>query len=197
MKGKLITLYGINNIGKSTHSKRLLNNLRKKGFEAEYVKYPVYEIEPSGPFINNVLRGGSEQKISEEELQMWFVINRFQFERKLLKWLEAGKHVVAEDYIATGISWGVAKGMDLDWSKSINKYLLKEDLAIYMHGKRDKSAIESDHIHENNQELINKTKLVLEQLAKENSWPRVEVQEKFEDTEDLIWKVVDDFLSKS
>ena len=82
MKGKFITIYGINNIGKSTHVRLLCAHLRKKGYKAVWLKYPVKNVEPSGAFLEKTIRGGNAQKISEAELQLWFILNRFQFQPK-------------------------------------------------------------------------------------------------------------------
>ena len=104
-----ITLYGINNIGKTTHTVRLVKRLKKAGYDAVRIKYPVYDVHPSGDFLNKVLRSGESQMLSEEELQLWFVLNRTQFQPILKGWLDAGKIVVAEDYTGTGIAWGTTQ----------------------------------------------------------------------------------------
>ena len=113
-KGKFITIYGINNIGKSTQARMLVDRLNKEGCKTEYWKYPVYDLKPTGPFINSVLRS-KKQKISEEEMQIWYVLNRFQKQPELEKKLDERISIVAEDYIGTGIAWGYAKGADLEW----------------------------------------------------------------------------------
>lgn len=192
-RGKFITIYGINNIGKTTHAKKLVAKLKSEGNKSIYVKYPVYDEEPSGVFIDKILRD-KEQKIPEDELQLWFVLNRYQYQPKLEKLLEEGYIVVAEDYIGTGIAWGTAKDLDTQWLEAINSKLLKEDLAIMMEGKRDVSAKEDVHVHEQNDELIKKCIDVHSQLADKYAWKRVELQEKIPNTARLIWDIVDDFL---
>ena len=194
MKGKLITIYGINNIGKTTHSKRLAETLEEKGFKSKYVKFPVYDVKPSGTFIDKVLRA-ERQEISEEELQMWFVLNRYQFQPTIEKWLEEGYIVVAEDYTGTGIAWGMAKGLDEEWLECVNGRLLKEDLAIMMMGERSLHAKEDVHVHEQNDKLIGKCVQTHVYLAEKYDWRRVQLQEKVPDTAKLIWNVVDDFLA--
>ena len=47
MKGKLIVLYGINNIGKTTQSDLLAEYLSKNNFDVEQIKLPDYALEPS------------------------------------------------------------------------------------------------------------------------------------------------------
>lgn len=187
-KGKFITIYGINNIGKSTQAKLLVERLSNEGHKAKYVKYPVYDLMPTGPFLNKVLRGDGEQKISEDELQLWFILNRYQFEPRVKEWLKEGYIVVAEDYIGTGIAWGTAKGLDKNWLKNANKYLLKEDFAIMLEGKRDLRAQEKNHVHEQNDLLVEKCTKVHEELAEEFGWKKIRVQDKIEDTARDIWE---------
>lgn len=194
-RGKLITLYGINNIGKSTQCKILIDNLKKHGHDAVYIKYPVYSLEPTGVFINKVLReSGGRQNITEDQLQMWFTLNRYQFEPELKQMLNEGKIVIAEDYVGTGLAWGSAKGASLEWLTELNKYLLKEDFAIYLKGKRNVQATEASHIHENNNELLEATQFIYDNLAEKYEWSKVMVKPSIGETADDIWKAVDKFL---
>ncbi len=178
-------------MGKSTHAKRLVDRLNENGQKAKYVKYPVYTLEPSGPFINKILRGGV-QHISEKELQLWFVVNRHQFEEEVEKWLKEGCIVIAEDYVGTGMAWGMAKGLSEQWLETINDGLRTEDLAILMTGDRVKSATEKGHVHEENDELIGKCYEKLQYLADKHGWKKIALQEKQEDTANMIWNLVND-----
>ncbi|MBT7483493.1 hypothetical protein HN748_01055 [Candidatus Peregrinibacteria bacterium] len=191
----LITVYGINNIGKTTHTKRLVERLRDEGHDAVRVKFPVYDVHPSGDYLNTLLRSGGSQMISEEELQLWFVINRYQFQPTLEKWLKEGKIVVAEDYVATGIAWGTAKGASMVWLENLNKHLRKEDLTIFIDGQRTLRAVEEGHIHENDHDLVEKCRKVHYELEKKHGWHRIELQEKKDDTFKLIWDFVAPKLS--
>lgn len=192
-KGAFITIYGINNIGKSTHVRILVDRLRKEGYSVVALKYPVYDLEPTGPFINRVLRKG--HKVDEMELQMWFALNRYQFESVLKRWLSEGKIVIAEDYTGTGIAWGTAKGADEKWLIQLNRYLLKENLALLLEGKRFLHSKEKGHIHESDDALVEKTRRVFLQLAKKYRWRRVRVEKKKEETSENIYKVVKKFLT--
>lgn len=193
-KGIFITIYGINNIGKSTNAKLLVEKLKNAGHKAVYLKYPVYDLEPSGPFLNKILRSRDGQKISEDELQLWFILNRYQFESSLKKLLNDGNIVIAEDYIGTGIAWGVSKGLDQEWLEDANKYLLKEDLAILLIGKRHTISKEKVHVHEQNDELFKKCANIFEMLADKFSWKKIIVQEKAEDTSNLLFNLCKKFI---
>ena len=180
MKGKFIVFYGINNLGKTTQAKKLVDYLNEKGVKAEYLKYPVYELEPSGSFINNILRGSKKQEISEEELQLWYVLNRFQYQPVLKQKLEEGVTVVAEDYSGTGVAWGVAKGADEEWLVNLNKPLLKEDVALLFDGERFLQAKEENHLHESNDELMKKSREVHLSLAEKFGWIKINANDSIE-----------------
>jgi dTMP kinase len=196
-RGTFITLYGINNIGKSTQAKILVDKLKQEGYDVIYLKYPVYSLEPTGPFINNALRNsGGVQKISEDELQMWYTLNRYQFEPTLKEYLQEGKIVIAEDYTATGLAWGSAKGASLEWLMDLNKYLLKEDLSIFLKGKRNIQAKEEGHLHESKDDIMEACQFIFENLALKLNWETVQVQPSISETADKIWKVVEKHLKK-
>lgn len=189
-RGTFITLYGINNIGKTTHAKRLVARLKREGKSAVYVKYPVYSQKPTGPFLNSILRRRAAQKMPEEELQLWFVLNRYQFQPKLKKLFEKGTIVVAEDYIATGIAWGIAKGAKLAELEVMNKFLVQPDVAILLDGKRKESAREARHIHEKNETLLQKCQKVYRKLAKRYGWKVVAIDPDKDVTAARIWSLV-------
>lgn len=191
----LITLYGINNIGKTTQAMRLVERLKAAGHDAVYVKYPVYDIEPTGSFLNGFLRSGEAQKISEEELQMWFTLNRYQFEPTLRSWLKEGKIVIAEDYIGTGIAWGSVKGASTEWLEGMNHHLIQEDLAILIDGERFKDAEEKGHLHESDDALMKRSRQVHLELAERYGWTVIPLQEGVELMNETLWQLLQLHLS--
>lgn len=186
-----ITLYGINNIGKTTQALRLVERLKDAGYDAVYVKYPVYDVEPTGVFLNQFLRSGGVQSISEEELQLWFTLNRYQFEPTLKQWLSEGKIVVAEDYTGTGIAWGTIKGASTEWLETVNKDLIREDFAILLDGERHEAAKEAGHLHEDNAIFMKKARGVHLELCEKYGWTVVPVQETKAATEELLWQTLE------
>ncbi len=195
----LITLYGINNIGKSTQAKKLVERLEREGKTVKYIKYPVYEIKPTGRFLNDFLRGGGVEQAAEaateEELQMWFALNRYQFEPTLKKWLAEGVIVVAEDYTGTGIAWGATKGVNLEWLEQLNKYLVREDLAILLDGERFKEAVEEGHVHETNDEFMKRSREVHLMLGEKYGWKKVQVTGGIEETAEKVYVMLDEYIN--
>jgi thymidylate kinase len=194
MKGVFITIYGVNNIGKSTHARLLLEHLRSAGYDTAYLKYPIYDLEPTGPQINRILRSEGKQKITEKELQTLFAQNRRDYEPQLRGMLKEGKIVLAEDYTGTGLAWGTAKGLSPEFMEELNKGLLKEDLAILITGKRDIGAMEKTHIHEKNSRLVDTVGEILQKLAKKFGWEVVPLQPTISDTQAQIRKITKEFL---
>ena len=186
MRGRLIVIYGINNIGKTTQAKMLVQRFLSRGLKADHVKYPIYDIKPSGPFLDSVLRS-DKQEISEEELQMWFTVNRLQFQSILKKKLAHEINIVAEDYVGTGLAWGSAKGADYNWLKAINSTLIKEDIAILLDGERFVFAREDRHIHEVDTKLMEKVRKRFIDIGREFGWNMVNAnQGKEKVTSDII-----------
>lgn len=188
-KGKLVVLYGINNLGKTTQAKLLVQRMQQNGIKAKYVKYALYDLEPSGPMINEYIRNKNPEGLSVRELQILQVLNRTQYQNELINNLEQGITIVAEDYIGTGIAWGVGAGVSKSFLTKLNSHLIKEDIAFHFVGKRFTDSIEQDHSHETNNELTERVRIVHAELAKENGWIDVDNNGKnIDQVSDFLWK---------
>ena len=188
--GKMITFYGINNLGKSTQARLLVESLNAAGHKTEYLKYPVYNLEPFGPLLNDYLRNGNPENLAPRESQLIFVLNRTQFEKTLLEKIRAGITIVAEDYCGTGIAWGLGTGSDKKFLQTINQHLYKEDLAFLFDGNRFKEAIEKNHRHENNEESMIKVREAHLELGAEYGWTKINANLTIPEIQAQIWQQV-------
>lgn len=182
-KGKFIAIYGINGIGKTTQVELLVEYLKSQGLNASRLKYPVYDLEPEGPFIYKYLRDPEfreKNEISTHKLQKKYSENRMRFEQILRQRLAEGEWIVAEDYVGTGLSWGLTWGGKLRYLEDINEDLLKPDLEILMDGPRFLSAIEKDHRNEMNSERIEICRNFHFLLAGKYGWEIVNAKQKIE-----------------
>ncbi len=197
-KGSIIALYSINNLGKTTQSKPLTERLCQAEFDAIHIKFPVYDLEPTGPIINNYLRKVNDvtnpYELSAREFQTLQVLNRTHFEWQMQKMLAEGKIVVAEDYVGTGIAWGVAGGVEKDFLVKLNGHLTKESFAILLDGKRFESGKEKDHVHEGNDDLTERSRKEHLALAEEHGWKIVDSSNSIEKVHNDIWNLVEQFL---
>lgn len=195
VRGKLIVLYGINNLGKSTQAKLLVENLHNYGHKAEYLKYPIYDLEPTGPLINQIIRGGKKQEISEIELQTIYAQNRLDFQPELEKKLAKGINIVAEDYTGTGLAWGVAKGANFTELEKQNKNLIEPDMAVLLDGQRFIESKETQHIHEQNDELTERCRQVHLELAQKYGWQITNANKTIEQIAQDIWQIIEPKLA--
>jgi dTMP kinase len=189
MRGKLIVLYGANNLGKSTQIELLEKNLKDKNIPIKRIKYPIYDLAPTGPTINAVLRKG--KKMDEEELQRTYVQNRKDFEPTLERMLDEGMYVIAEDYIGTGIAWGMVRGVSLEILEDMNKGLIPADVSIMLEGKRFETGKEATHRNETDDTMWQLAKEKHDMLAKRYGWHRINANQSVEKVQTDIMKVLD------
>ena len=197
MAGKMITLYGINGIGKTTQVELLVEWLKSQGKQASRLKYPVYDLEPEGPFIYKYLRDADfrrENELSTEALQQKYADNRQRYEAELQRRLSEGEWIVAEDYTGTGIAWGLTWGADLEYLEGINRDLHQPDLNILMHGERFDTAIEAGHRNETAEERIKICKNFHLLLAYRYDWKRVNANQSVEAVSEDITRIVKGIL---
>ena len=96
-----IAVLGINNIGKSTQVRRLTERIVAESLTARGIKYPIYDLAPTGPMLNGYLREGNPHNLTPREFQILQALNRQAFEPNLRQMLVANNVMVAEDYIGT------------------------------------------------------------------------------------------------
>ncbi len=188
--GKLIVLYGINNLGKSTQAKLLVQRLNETGRATSYFKYPLYELEPSGPLINEYLRKGNPFNLSPREAQIVYILNRTQYDLTLRSRLNQGEWIVAEDYTGTGIAWGMGGGVARAFTERLGRHLLQEDCALLFRGKRFLEAREGNHLHEQDDDLMTRVDSAHHELASDYGWHEIDANGTIEEIQWVIWGIV-------
>lgn len=189
-QGKIIALYGTNNLGKTTQRELLVDTLQKEGLRAFGYKYADYDLWPSGAMLNEYLREQNPFQLTPREFQTIHVINRMQAEPKLLAHKLNGDIVVVEDYTGTGMAWGIGAGVDKTYLLTLNSDLLKEDLSILLDGERFSTGIEKGHAHESADVLIRDVRAVHLQLAREFGWHKVNANQSKELVHADIWEII-------
>jgi thymidylate kinase len=193
MKGRFIVICGMNNLGKTTVLSRLMKHLKKSGMDVIFLKYPIYDLEPTGSRINKYLRGGNPEKLNSFTAQKIYVQNRRDFEPQLISTLEKGTTVVAEDYVGTGIVWGMLGGASLEEMEELNKGLIKADLTILLDGDRFLTGVEDGHTHENAMEVWDRGRKIHLDLAEKYGWKIVNAnQSRIKVLKDVI-KIIDNY----
>ena len=188
--GKFIVIYGINNLGKTLQAKKLVERLLAEGRSAEYLKYPLYDSEPTGHMINDYLRHGNPDNLSTREVQILYSLDRLYYQPTLLAKLNQGINIVAEDYCGTGLAWGIGNGVDEKFMRRINHVLKTEDLVFLFDGDRFSQAQEPNHKHENDETLVNKVRAIHSRLGQEFGWQKINANDTIENIHEIIWTAV-------
>jgi len=197
MRGIFIALYGINNIGKTTQAKMLSDRLVKDLSQpVKYLKYPLYDLEPTGSLINEYLRKNNPYSLDEKSFQILQFVNKYQYNDKLNFLLESGTNVVAEDYWGTGVAWGIGSGVEKELLVKLTEGLVKEDIAVLLDGERFINAQESNHKHENDAELTNRVRQAHKELANDFGWGIVNANDAIEEVHKNIYNIVANIFTK-
>lgn len=186
MEAKFTVIYGANNLGKSEQVFRLTQNLVRRFIPVERIKYPIYDLEPTGRLINSVVREGIPME--PIKLQKLYAQNRRDFEPTIKGIISNGTHIVAEDYIGTGVAWGLTEGVSLEILEEINKDLLEPDICILLDGERFTSGIERGHRFEGGKWELAREKHLF--LAERYGWEIVNANQSKEKVAEDIWKIV-------
>lgn len=189
-RGTFITLLGVNNIGKSTQVRMLAERIEKEGGKVHTLKYPDYELSPTGHMINAYLREKNPDGFTRREFQILNVLNRTHREPRLRATLASGVHVVAEDYTGTGIAWGIGTGVSAEFLVNLNSHLLKEDVAILLEGDPFSEGEEVQHKHENDRTQIEYVRNIHRTLAVGSKWKVVNANRPREEVHEEIWSHV-------
>ncbi len=190
-KGKLIVIYGINNLGKTTQAKMLVENLIiRYSKQAEYMKYPVYTLEPTGPLLNNYLKGENPNDFTSREFQLLQVLNRTQYQETLQAKLNKGTWIVAEDYIGTGIAWGMADSLDKKLLFNFNSHLIKEDIGILFEGTSFPDELDKGNVHESNPELLQKAATAFKEISNDFGWHALNANQEREAVKNDVLNIV-------
>ncbi|MFQ5759270.1 MAG: dTMP kinase, partial [Candidatus Bathyarchaeia archaeon] len=129
-RGAFICIEGLDASGKTTHAHRLVEDLRRKGFDA------IYTTEPSpgeiGEFIRTYVLQRKKRVPSVVEALLFAVDRVDHVETEIKPALQRGKIVVCDRYMYSSLAYQGAAGLDLNWIREINKNALTPDLAIYI-----------------------------------------------------------------
>ena len=194
MRGKLIVFYGTNNIGKSTQARLLEERFQKAGVAIKYIKYPLYDLLPSGKILNDYLRENNPYNLSAREAQIIYALNRTQYQKILEQELDKSINIIAEDYTGTGIAWGIGAGVEEGFLENINSHLLLEDQAFLFDGERFEKSIEKNHKHEENNDLFSQVRKIHLTMAEKNNWEIINANLSIPEINDILFEKIKKIL---
>ena len=177
MKKLFVSVYGV---GKTTQINLLKKRLEQENLKVFLLKFPLCDLPPTGLRIKAYLCNGNPEKLSALKFQTLCAQNRKDFDKTLRNIIFENDIVIAEDYIGTGIAWGMSAGIPKKELVKLNEGLVMEDLSILLDGKRFKQSIELNHKHEQDNDLAEKVRKHYLEIAFHYGWQII-----------YSWKIVD------
>jgi len=95
---------GTDGSGKTLQTEMLLKRLEKEGKNVEQISFPQYG-EPSASLVEDYLNGkfGSAKEVGSQRASILFAVDRFAAAPKIRAWIDAGKIVIANRYVASNM----------------------------------------------------------------------------------------------
>jgi len=194
LAGCLIALEGIDKSGKETQTKLLKAWLESLGYKVETIAFPDYST-PIGKEIKAFLDGS--RSFTVEVRQLLYVANRWERKDDIERWINEGKIVIADRYIPSGIAYGLANGLPLDWLLCLEEGLPKANLVIVMDITVDTSfkrmGREKDR-YERNRAFLERVRDSYLKLSKKFNWHVIDGEQSVNDVFSDIKKIVESFL---
>jgi len=195
-KGIFICIEGLDGCGKTTQTKLLVKELRKKGYDV------VYTAEPTHGKIGTLIREyclHGEKRISPFAEALLFAADRLEhLEREIRPALRESKIIVSDRYIYSSLAYQGSAGVDLNWIKMINRSALPPDLAILIDAKPE-TVMQRLKLKKSVMETLENQKKVREiylQFVKEKELVKVDGNKSKKEVTDSIIQVVTEFLEK-
>ncbi len=185
----LITLEGLDKSGKATQTALLARRLQRMGRDVETVAFPDYAT-PVGRLIRRYLDGAAT--FGPELRQLLYVANRWERQEDLARWLQEGKIVIADRYTPSGLVYGLANGLNLEWMLILERGLPPSDvvLVINVSVATVSARAKAQDVYEANHVFLEKVWKAYRTLAAEFGWILVDGEQPKDDVADAIWAQV-------
>jgi dTMP kinase len=134
-----------------------------------------------------------ELSMSSEVRQLLYTANRWERRNDIINWLNSGKFVVIDRYIPSGLAYGLANGLDLDWILALERGLPVPDLVIVLdvpveittkRFRREKDA------YERKESYLKKVRECYLSLARRFNWCVVRGDRSVEEVAEDVWSLV-------
>jgi dTMP kinase len=126
-RGFLVAFEGPDGSGKTTQRKLFKTWLKSEGYEVVTTKWN------SSDLVKPIIKSRKAVRaLSPEEFSLLHAADfRHRVDHEILPALWAGKLVIADRFLFTGLARDVARGLDLDWVLKLYQPLLWPDLVFY------------------------------------------------------------------
>jgi dTMP kinase len=131
-KGCFIVFEGIEGSGKTSTSVNLQKFLASKGYIVKWTREPTRS--KIGLLIEDILM--RQTPAAQEAIPLLFAADRADHTKRMIApWLKKGSVVISDRYVYSSLAYqksGMEKPFNSDWLLTINKYILKPDLIVFL-----------------------------------------------------------------
>ena len=158
MKGKFITIEGVDMAGKSTHLEKLVTKLALDDYKIKVMHFPNYESE-TGKIIKSYLEG--KTKIDAKYIQMLYVIDQAFVSNKIKQYLKDDYIVLSDRYdLSTCVYYSSLTKNDENFNFIFNDLqgydFLRPDATICLYlDENNKARRKNLDLYENDTNLMN------------------------------------------
>ncbi|HLC20447.1 MAG TPA: dTMP kinase [Candidatus Nanoarchaeia archaeon] len=213
MTGKLIVFEGLDGSGKATQTKLLVQKMKSVSKQVTTIDFPQYG-SWGAVFVEKYLNGelGTLDEITPQQASLFYALDRFAARKKLLQWLEQGKIIVANRYVAANQAYQGSKVSEekraefLEWLDKLEHEILqlpRPTITIYLRmplevstslieKRRQRDYIKDGNkdLHEKSESLLQNAWKVYEQLAKKSNWITVDCVDNVLKSKEVIHEMV-------
>lgn len=129
LRGKLIVVEGIDQAGKQTVCEWLVEELGARDVPAVKTGFPDYTT-PLGQEIGALMAG--TRHFPPQASQLLYAANRWERAADIRGWLAEGQTVVVDRYIASGVAYGAAHGLEMAWMLEVERGLPTANLTLLL-----------------------------------------------------------------
>jgi dTMP kinase len=196
LKGFLICIEGIDGSGEGTNARLLLKKLKKEGYKVGSVSFPDYTT-PIGKEIKRFLQG--KHDVIPEVRQCLFAANRWERKPDIEKWLNEGKIVIANRYTPSGLVYGLANGLDLEWMINLERGLPPADMVIVIDVSVDThfQRITGRDIYEKDRFFLERVRTAYLDLARKFKWKVVDGERQVDEVAGKVWELTSRLIRTS
>jgi dTMP kinase len=193
----IVTIEGVDAVGKHTQSSLLWTWLKSEGRSVESISFPDYET-PIGKEIRSFLDG--KRTFGPEVRHMLFAANRWEKVQSIRKARDENEVVIIDRYTESNLAYGVANGLPLEWLLALEEGLPKSDLVIVLDapsaGLQDRREGPKD-FYERDSELQTRVQASYRMLATKFGWVTLDASRSVEAVHGSLKEVVGGIVGKT
>lgn len=192
----IIVIEGGDQAGKTTQSKMLAQNLKKKKIKTKIFNFPDYST-PIGKEIKKFLSG--KRRFPPQVIHCLLAANRWEKLNDIKNAQKKYSVIIMNRYYQSNLVYGLANKMKLEWLENLDKGLPKEDLVIVL-DVNPTAAFERKHTgrdkFEKNMNFSKKISVIYRQLAKKKHWILIDATDTKKEVHEKIIRIVNKKIYK-